>query len=64
MIAPDYRKTPHAPPEGEWCDCQTSTDDGVKSCPNLATVELKGGPFSFETWVCQGCAEHLLRGES
>lgn len=48
------------PPDGERCDTMKVMDGRPTRCERRATVELKGGPFPWETWVCEPCAKILL----
>ena len=60
-----YVRQKRKPPKGTRCDCKSPDYSKhapqLKGCPNEATVELKGGPLPFETWVCESCAERLVR---
>lgn len=58
-----YVRTKQRPPKGTRCDCHVGVSSGhepsVLRCTELATVELKGGALSWETWACESCAAKL-----
>ena len=59
-----YHRTKKHPPEGQRCDASVGMDPKSKkprvlTCGEPATVELKGGPLPWETWVCEAHAKHL-----
>jgi hypothetical protein len=59
-----YARQRRKPPKGSRCDAHVGVDAAshqprVRGCPNEATVELKGGLFPWETWVCEEHAKWL-----
>lgn len=59
-----YVRQKRKPPKGMRCDMSVVVDYShktptIKRCKNAATVEFKGGPLKFETWVCEACAATL-----
>lgn len=64
MNSRPYVRTKKRPPSGTRCDSHVGVDPESRAprllrCPNQATVEFKGGPLPFETWVCESCAKVL-----
>lgn len=59
-----YRRMKRKPPKGTRCDMSIGADytrkqPTVVRCSALATVEFKGGPLGWETWVCDEHAKAL-----
>lgn len=65
-----YVRQNRKPPKGERCDAHIGVDPHASQtptllrCTNLATVEFKGGPLPFETWLCESCAENIEKRAS
>lgn len=64
MNIPPLIRQKRKPPMAARCDAMIGCDSQghaptLLRCPELATVEMKGGGLPFETWLCESCAMAL-----
>lgn len=62
------KRNKRKPPKGARCDATIGADYSrhaptIKRCTEMATVEMKGGPFGHEAWFCEDCAKAIEEGE-